>query len=465
MLSEKRLSRRAALRSSALAAIGLTVAACGGATPAPAATTAPQAEATSAPTPAAAAGEKTTVRWQDWPDWEPNLDKILAKLAEDLPELNIEFETLGDGFEDKTLAAMVAGTAPDVTTGWGPIFRVWAEKGQLLDLQPFVDRDFSAERIADFHKFQWDGMVARDSGIRYAVPFYVNLIMLYYNKEALDEIGLEYPTADMNYDDYAQMLQAATVKGDDGRITRWGGSINTISYEHVQMHMQAFGGHMSNPDDWTECWMGKDESLEALEWLRARQWDDNSVAQPLQLEGVGQVSGNQAGPWGAGMLSTEQGGMGAIAFYASESPFKFAITHLPEGPVRRSTMGTTDGYAIFKGSKNPEGAWKLLQFLTDDYFQTMVTETWGGIPARRSLIPNWKELIIKSFPVLEDSNMDAILEALEWSYPMTTEEFKAQSESQAAIKSALEKVYSVGDTPVDYFIEIADEVTRINREG
>ncbi len=460
MFAQRRLSRRDALRMTALAALSAGVAACGGATPAPAA--GGDAAATTAP--AAAAPEKTTVRWQDWADWEPNLDKIMARLAEELPELEIEFETLGDGFEDKTLAAMVAGTAPDVTTGWGPIFRVWAEKGQLLDLNPFVERDFTADRIADFHKFQWDGMVAKDSGIRFAVPFYVNLIMLYYNKEAFDEAGVAYPGSDMDHNDYAQMLMA-TMARDGDRITRWGGSVNTTSYEHVQMHIQAFGGHVANPDDWTECWMGRDEALEAMEWLRARQWDDNSLAQPLQLQGIGQATGTQAGPWAARMLASEQGGMGAIAFYATESPFEFAITHLPEGPARRSTMGTTDGYAIFKGSKNPEGAWKLLQFLTDDYFQTMVTETWGGIPARQSLIPNWKELIIKSFPTLENANMDAILEALEWGYPMTTEEFKVQSESVTAIHAALEKVYSVGDTPVDYFIEVAEEITRINREG
>ncbi|MGI6209667.1 MAG: extracellular solute-binding protein [Anaerolineae bacterium] len=464
MKTGRTLSRRNLLRLSGLAAFSLGAAACGGATPAPAGSGGQAAAATSAASPAAATGEKTTVRWQDWPDWEPNLDKIMARIEQDLPHLNVEFETLGDGFEDKTLAAMVAGTAPDVTTGWGPIFRVWAEKGQLLDLQPFVDRDFTAERIADFHEFQWNGMVAKDSGIRFAVPFYVNLIMLYYNKEAFDEAGVPYPTADMDHDDYAQMLMATT-KVEDGKVVRWGGSITPSSYDRFQVHVQAYGGHVVNPDDWTECWLGKDEALEALEWMRARLWDDNSIAQPMQLQGIGQATGTQAGPWAARMLATEEGGMGAVAFYATESPFEFALTHIPEGPARRSTLGTTDGYAIYKGSKNIEGAWDLLKFLTDDFFQGMVTETWGGIPARLSLLPNWKDTIIKSFPTLENANMDAILEALEWGYPMTTEEFKVHSESQSVIEAALQKVFEVGDTPVDYFIQVADEVTKINREG
>jgi ABC-type glycerol-3-phosphate transport system substrate-binding protein len=194
-------------------------------------------------------------------------------------------------------------------------------------------------------------------------------------------------------------------------------------------------------------------------------WDDNSIAQPLQLQGVGQATGTEAGPWAAGMLATQEGGMGALAFYANESKFGFAIQHLPKGPARRATLGTTDGYAIYKGSKNPEAAWDLVQFLVDDYFQTMVTETWGGIPARLSLLPNWKEITIRNFPTLENANLDAILETLEEGYPMLTEEFKNHAESQVIVEAALQKVFEVGDTPVEYFREVAAEVTKVNREG
>jgi len=458
-----KLSRRAVLKGSALLAVGMSLAACAGAP----ATSAPPAEAATEATtgeqPTPSAKERVTIRWQDWPDWEPNIDVILAEMEKQMPHIKVEFEPLGEGFEDKTLAAMVAGTAPDVTTGWGPIFRVWAEKGQLLDLQPFVDRDLSDEQLSDFHQWQWAGMVAKDSGIRFAVPFYVNLIMLYYNQEAFDEVAVPYPTKDMDHDDYAEMLLKVT-KIEDGKVVRWGGEISPTSYDRFQVHVQAYGGHVVNPDDWTECWLGKDEALEALEWMRARLWDDNSIAQPLQLQGVGQATGTEAGPWAAGMLATQEGGMGAVAFYANESKFPFALTHLPKGPARRATLGTTDGYAIYKGTKHPEEAWDLLQFLVGDFFQKMITETWGGIPARLSLLPAWKDTIIRTFPVLENANMDAILECLQEGYPMLTEEFKKHAESQTIIEAALQKVFEVGDTPVDYFKQIADEVTAVNRE-
>jgi len=474
-MSERRLfSRRGLLRSSALAAAGLSLAACGvsttsgtpttapaAATSAPEATAAP-VEATTAPEPTTATAAKPTIRWLDWPDWEPNMDELMSLIATELPDIKVEFEPLGDGFEDKTLAAMVAGTAPDIITGWGPIFRKWAEKGQLLDLQPFVDRDMTAEQLADFHKWQWDGMVDRTTKIRFAVPYYINLIMLYYSKEAFDAEGVPYPDKDTDRDGYTELLARMTKKEGD-RTTRWGGS-EPIGYDRILIIIQAYGGHFTNPDDWTECWLGKQEAMDAVEWVRARMWDDNSMAQPMEIEGVGQATGTEAGPWAAKMLATQEDGMGAIMFYVNESKFPWALTHLPPGAAGRATLGTTDGWAVYKGTKQPGAAWKFLQFLTGVKFQPFIMRAWGGLPCRVSLLPQWKETVTTAYPVLKDANLDAVLEALQMGYPKTTEEFKNQAESEAAINAAMEKILSVGGTPVTYLQEVADQVTAINRE-
>jgi hypothetical protein len=67
--------------------------------------------------------------------------------------------------------------------------------------------------------------------------------------------------------------------------------------------------------------------------------------------------------------------------------------------------------------------------------------------------------------VLEDANLDAVLEALKEGYPMLTEEFKNQAESQQLIVAALQKIYQVGDTPVSYFDDVSQQVTTLNREA
>jgi len=91
-----------------------------------------------------------------------------------------------------------------------------------------------------------------------------------------------------------------------------------------------------------------------------------------------------------------------------------------------ATLGTTDGWAIYKGTKQPEASWELMKVLVGDDLQNLMIETWGGVPNRLSLVPSWKDKITSSFPVLEDANLDAVLEALKEGYPMLTEEFKNQ---------------------------------------
>jgi len=450
MKTSHSFSRRNFLQLAGFTTLGLAVTACVQAAPPSAATGAEGA---------APAAEGATVRWQDWADWNPGMDKLMALLKEKLPNTTVEFEPLADGFEDKTLTMMVAGTAPDVMTGWGPVFRKWSEKGQLMDLQANVDVTFNEEQIADFHPFQWAGMVAKDSGIRFAMPYYVNVIMLLYNKDVFDEGSIEYPTGDMDHTGYAEMLKAATLKEGD-EIKRWGGLVIAWSYDRFQFHVQSYGGHVSNPDDWTECWLDKPEAQEAMEWMRARMWDDNSITQQLQL---GEHNDSQA--FTTGLASTLEGGMGNIAFYAREAKFKFAMTHLPKGPKRRATLGTTDGWAIYKGTKQPEASWDFMEVLVGDDLQNLMVETWGGVPNRLSLVPGWKDKTISSFPVLEEANLDAVLEALKEGYPMLTEEFKNQAESQQTIEAALQKVYQVGDTPVSYFDDISQQVTTLNREA
>jgi ABC-type glycerol-3-phosphate transport system substrate-binding protein len=157
--------------------------------------------------------------------------------------------------------------------------------------------------------------------------------------------------------------------------------------------------------------------------------------------------------------------MGNIAFYAREAKFKFAMTHLPEGPVRRATLGTTDGWGIYKSTPQPDASWELMKVLVGDDLQNLMIDTWGGVPNRKSLVPSWKDKTIASFPVLEEANLDAVLDALDEGYPTLTEEFKNQAESQQLIDAALQKIYQVGDTPVSYFEEVAAQVTTLNREA
>ena len=421
-------------------------------------TTAPTPAATTAP----AVTGPVTIRWQDFPDYQPFWDRLKAQLAKDVPNLTVEYEPMNyDGWVEKLLTTMAAGTPPDVFCSWDPESAKFAEKGTVLDLQPLVERDFSQDLLNDFYKWQWAGFLSHDKATRYGLPHYVNLAVVYYNKAAFDEVALSYPTRNWTYDDYAQALVKLTKKDSSGKITRWGGQLSGRWLYHVQ----AYGGHMVNPDDWTECWLDRKEAQDALEWIRKGTWDQNSLAQPVQLKGIGQASGVNLPGWGQGMLGSSEDGLGNLAYYVNEAKFDWDMIDVPVGPARRATMGTTDGHMIAKATKQQEAAWKFLVWTTDNFFQGILMEAWGGIPVRNSQLETWKATVTKSYPYLAKVNLDLVPNAMKEGYPMLDEYFKKAAESDAAIKAAFQKIFEVGDTPVSYLKDIAAQVTALNRAG
>ena len=93
------------------------------------------------------------VRWDEW-----NQTEAFPIFEEENPGTKLEWEPLGSGWPDKILTQMAAGTAPDIISTWSPHIDTWAEKHQLLDLQPLLTRyrsvvgtcDLLARQIVQF---------------------------------------------------------------------------------------------------------------------------------------------------------------------------------------------------------------------------------------------------------------------------------------------------------------------------
>ncbi len=72
----------------------------------------------------------------------------------------------------------------------------------------------------------------------------------------------------------------------DGQETSQWGSILDISWERIQVHINGWNGHLVDPNDNTQSQMDQPEALSAMEWLRARMWDDHVMAGPLDVKKV-----------------------------------------------------------------------------------------------------------------------------------------------------------------------------------
>jgi ABC-type glycerol-3-phosphate transport system substrate-binding protein len=461
MLTTK-VTRRDLLRTSALGGLGLALAACAPAT-APAGAPPAEGEQAEAEQPAEEAApseEVTTVRFMsragaaNIPTYQEVLD---TDFRAEHPEIQVAIEPAPDGWEDKLLAQMVAGTAVDIFQAWGNIFFNWTERDLLLDVQPYVDATMTAEEIADYNDFQWEGLVMR--GIRVGMPKYINLMTVTINKDLFDKYGVEYPPEDgeWDHDDYADMAkrltEAAQAAGDNNT---WGGWYPAWSWDRFWYRVDMFGGSVVDEKYGTKCMLGSEESQAALQWTYDMIHTNNWFAQPAQVENK----------WARDTMPSNLICMAEDGTYPGNDTrnfgesFRWSYYHVPKGPTGlRKVLGTTDAWSITKQTKVPDEAWAVLKFLSGPIFQRKaVMEQEGIIPVLKSLIDTFIDRIREKYPILVDVRLETIKEILEWGYAEDTFWFKNQNAAAELIQPALEKVFTVGDVGPEYFIEICEQV-------
>ena len=88
-----------------------------------------------------ASGETVELVYQDWATtwFPPMVDEMMPIFYEDNPNIEVTYVPQSDDVDVKLLAQMVAGEAPDLMFGCCTWFPIIAQKGQLLDLRPYVE--------------------------------------------------------------------------------------------------------------------------------------------------------------------------------------------------------------------------------------------------------------------------------------------------------------------------------------
>ncbi|MCU0503188.1 MAG: extracellular solute-binding protein, partial [Anaerolineae bacterium] len=138
------------------------------------------------------------------------------------------------------------------------------------------------------------------------------------------------------------------------------------------------------------------------------------------------------------------------------------VAPMPSGPARRVTLATTDGFAIYAGTKYPEAAWELLKFLTSrDYVEAMARAQLLQ-PARASLIDVWAGLVRQEYPdQTRDMDLGAFAAGHLQGYSVTAEVFANQAGAGHLAKAAWEQIYTLGRTPISTMREVSDQIEQV----
>lgn len=363
------------------------------------------------------AASAQTLRYFSWNPDIVELERPLIERFEQERGVTVEVEALPpDQYWPRMSALAAANRLPDVFYMSSGFISEWQAEGLLANLAPFTsDLDLSRyyEGVLSVARFP-DGQ----SGDPYAFP--VNWVgtVLYYNLDAFDAAGLDYPTDDWTWDEFLQAAEALTIDQDgDGAIDQWGHWLYG-RYAHIEPWIFNNGGRLLND---ARTRLAPDAAAqEALAFLADLVHEHGVAPTPASMEGI-----RQQDVFPQGIAAMWVDGTWNIANNRTiiGDSFRWDIAQVPNGPSSTADIGYTwpDMMAISPSSENQQLAWELVRFLTgpertvDLYLggtvpflrDTAETDAWlerdqqpaskdvildiGLLAGRTSFTPSWSE--------------------------------------------------------------------------
>ncbi|MFP7444752.1 ABC transporter substrate-binding protein [Bacillus infantis] len=255
----------------------------------------------------------------------------------------------------KNLASVAAGNPADVIINDINTVGQRAEAKQVEDLSKYMDEGFKDQ----FYPHLWDTVLYEDKP--YAVPFNTDTRLLFYNKTAFKEAGLDPnkpPSTWAELEEYAEKLDVKNGKTYDrvGYYPLWG-SIGAGSWM-----ISADGG--KNFIDNGELKINTPKKVEALEWVL--KWQDRlgeSNVQALKAE----FGSEQSNPFIAGKVAMW---VDVGTFYTQIRDYgqdmDFGVAPIPAYEEGAENWSDGGGFVaeVPKGSSNPEEAMDFIKYLT-----------------------------------------------------------------------------------------------------
>lgn len=396
------------------------------------------------------ATEKIVIRWQDWGDKTQMAcnEAVKAAFEAKYPNIEVQLEyTSGDDWIEKTTAQMVAGVAPDVITGWMEPFQNWAQKGQFLDLNSYIEMYMSDEEVADFWPSLWNAFNL--NGKQWALPKYVSAMALYYNQDAFDEVGLPYPQYDTwTWDTFLTAAKKLTKVNASGNITRWAFVDYWTQLDRICSWIWQNGGRVRRSASDPTVVIDEPAAVEALQFAHDLIWKYKVAPNTGQMAGAGpetmfinqQVAMIRDGSW-------------SLPWYSDQAKFRWDVAHFAKGK-ERATMHTIDGYAVYKKTKHPREAFLLARFAAS----TME----GQIPLMKNVaMPSGRKSISEQFVSMwPEKNARVFLDAME--YARVQPLFPQMGAVMEVLTPALERAITLNKEPVDEAMKkAAAEINKI----
>jgi multiple sugar transport system substrate-binding protein len=341
-------------------------------------------------------GEAVELRYALWDsNQQPAYQACADAFSTQNPGITVTIEQAGwNEYWDGLTASLVSGTAPDVFTNHLSRYPELLSKGQLLDIQPYVDADGVDTSIYLVDPELW----AKD-GARYGLPKDWDTIALYYNKDMFDAAGItEEDIANWTWNPedggtFQESIALLTLDAegrngldpdfDKENVVQWGfsGGPGDAS-SGAQPDWSGFAastGFQLTDGPWTTQYHYDDERvINTVQW-----WADQHLVNGY-APGQDELGSGVESLFLAGSTAMFPMGSWNIGWISGDATFPVGFAPLPAGPEgRRSPInGLSD--AIYSGTGHPEEAWQWVKFLASADCANIVGDHGVVFPAIQS---------------------------------------------------------------------------------
>jgi sn-glycerol 3-phosphate transport system substrate-binding protein len=258
----------------------------------------------------------------------------------------------------KALTAHKSGTPPVISVLLSTDMFSLIDEDAIIPIDTFVKTDADKKWLASF--FPAFMKNSQTEGKTWGVPFQRSTIVLYYNKEAFKEAGLDPNKPPATWDEQIEYAKKLTKRDASGNVTQWGMQVPSSGFPYwlFQAFTTQNGVELMNQAGDT-TYYDKPEVVQALQY-----WADLSAKHKVMAPGVIE--------WGTtpkdffekktAMMWTTTGNLTNVK---NNAKFDFGVAMLAAGKKRGSPTGGGNFYVFKKSTPEQQAAAvKFIQWIT-----------------------------------------------------------------------------------------------------
>jgi ABC-type glycerol-3-phosphate transport system substrate-binding protein len=340
----------------------------------------------------ASGGAATVTLWQFNTDettvaaWQ----KAVADFETANPDIKVDMQTVPWSEQaQKLTTGLATGAMPDVSMLGNDVVAQYQAQGALLPLDEYMKQWSQDEGVADVSKDYWPGdeLYYKLDGHWYASPVAEETRLLYYRTDLFKQAGLDPSNPPKTWAEVAAAAQKLKAVTDIPFALPM-----SKDYQTVQDFMSVYLGYGAKMLDNGKCGFDTQEFRTALTWYTDIYKNGLDSVDAVTKSGddlAGMFKNGQAG-----MYMNNSSTLSQMKQQGSEFADKVMATEVPSGPAGQ--FGFLGGWplVLWKQSKNPDAAAKLIHYLTSPKGALKDLNTVGGmLPGRRSLAKGspWNE--------------------------------------------------------------------------